>query len=54
MVCKVLFDNGMFIPFYDFGRQERYEDVGTDWWSKCEVIGNIYQNKELLQSVRRY
>jgi uncharacterized phage protein (TIGR01671 family) len=44
---QILFDDGMFIPFYDFGKQERIEDVGTNWWSKEEIIGNIYSNPEL-------
>jgi hypothetical protein len=41
---QILFDDGMFI----FGRQERIEDVGTNWWSKEEVIGDIYTNPKLL------
>jgi len=44
----IKFDGGMFIPFYDFGRQERYEDVGYEWWNKVEVIGNISENKDLM------
>lgn len=44
----IKFDGGMFIPFYDFGRQERYEDVGYEWWNKVEVIGNISENKDLI------
>lgn len=43
----------MFIPFYDWGNQERYEDVWCDWWSKCEIIGNKYENPTLPEEYDR-
>ncbi len=43
----------MFIPFYDWGNQERYEDVWCDWWSKCEIIGNKYENPNLPEEYDR-
>lgn len=52
-----LLSNGMgvvwskyaFVPAYDWGRSDDFEDWGTDWNSKVEVIGNVYQNPELLK-----
>jgi len=46
---KIVFDYGMFVPFYDFGRQERIEDVGTDWWSNCSVLGSSLDHPELIK-----
>jgi len=45
----VCFSNGRFQPRYDGGRAEDMED---DFWRMCneiEVIGNIYENADLLQ-----
>ncbi len=46
-------DYGMFIPYYDSGNQERYEDVWSDWCSDCEVIGNQYENPNLPEEYDR-
>lgn len=46
----ILFYKWMFAPYYDYGNQERYEDIWTDWWSDCEIVWNLYENPELLQS----
>ena len=43
------FEKGMFIPSYDFGQQERWEDV-EDWNIRATVDGNIYENPELMET----
>lgn len=50
MIC---FIDWMFIPYYDWGNQERYEDVWCDWWSECEIIGNQYENPTLPEEYDR-
>ena len=50
MIC---FIDWMFIPYYDWGNQERYEDVWCDWWSECEIIGNQYENPNLPEEYDR-
>lgn len=50
MIC---FIDWMFIPYYDWGNQERYEDVWCDWWSDCEIIGNQYENPNLPEEYDR-
>lgn len=30
-------------------REDGYQDY-SEWWHECEVIGNIFDNKELLES----
>lgn len=50
MIC---FIDWMFIPYYDWGNQERYEDVWCDWWSDCQIIGNQYENPNLPEEYDR-
>lgn len=44
----VVFSKYAFVPAYDWGRSDDFEDWGTDWNEKITVIGNIYENPELL------
>ena len=41
----VVFDNGRFVPAYDFGNQETWAD-DYKWNEDVEVIGNIYENSK--------
>jgi len=42
----VEFFDGKFHPVYDGGKSEAMEDEFKSY--KCEIIGNIYENKDLL------
>ena len=47
---QIMFSNGIFAPHYDFGQAEVIEDIGTDWWSSIEIIGNIHDDKPILDN----
>jgi len=51
---QILFYGGMFAPHYDYGRAERFEDVGTDWWDDCEIHANPHENPEFLEDYKLY
>ena len=48
-ISVVCFQRGRFQPIYDGGDAEEMEDEFYRFSSKSEVIGNIYENPELLK-----
>lgn len=44
----VVWSKYAFVPAYDWGRSDDFEDWGTNWNENIHVIGNIYENPELI------
>lgn len=49
-LCHVLFENAAFIVKWV---EREYFRTDLDWWNvKSDVVGNVYENPELLESER--